>query len=33
MPTNKFELLTPYLALAGLVVAVSAVVVVKQRKD
>ena len=32
MPTNKFELLTPYLALAGLVAAVSAVVAVKRRR-
>lgn len=32
MSTNKFEILTPYLALAGLVVAiVSAVVVVRRR--
>lgn len=32
MPTDKLEVLTPYLALAGLL-AVSAVVVVKRRKD
>jgi Tol biopolymer transport system component len=32
-PTNKLALATPFLALAGLVVAVSAVVVVKRRKD
>ena len=31
--TNKLELLTPYLALAGLVAVVSAVVVVKRRRD
>jgi len=31
MPVNKLEILTPYLALAGLVIAVSAVVVVKKR--
>jgi hypothetical protein len=33
MPTNKLEILTPYLALAGLIAAVSAVVAVKRRKD
>jgi hypothetical protein len=33
MPTNKLEILTPYLALAGLIAAVSAVVVVKRRRD
>jgi hypothetical protein len=33
MPTNKLEILTPYLALAGLAVAVSAVVAVKKRRD
>jgi len=33
MPTNKLEILTPYLALAGLIVAVSAVVAVKRRRD
>jgi len=33
IPTNKLEILTPYLALAGLVIAVSAVVVVKKRRD
>jgi hypothetical protein len=32
IPTNKLEILTPYLALAGLIAAVSAVVVVKRRK-
>jgi WD40 repeat protein len=32
IPVNKFELLTPYLALAGLVIAVSAIVVVKRRR-
>jgi hypothetical protein len=31
--TNKLALVTPYLALAGLIVAVSAVVVVKKRRD
>jgi Tol biopolymer transport system component len=31
-PTNKLEILTPYLALAGLVIAVSVVVVVKRRR-
>ena len=30
-PTNKLQILTPYLALVGLVIAVSAVVVVKKR--
>jgi len=30
-PINKLEILTPYLALAGLIAAVSAVVVVKRR--
>jgi hypothetical protein len=33
MPTNKLEILTPYLALAGLIAVVSAVVVVKKRRD
>jgi hypothetical protein len=33
MPTNKLEILTPYLALGGLIVAVSAVVAVKKRRD
>jgi hypothetical protein len=33
MPTNKLEILTPYLALAGLIVAVSAVVAVKKRRE
>jgi hypothetical protein len=33
MPTNKLEIITPFLALAGLIVAVSAVVVVKKRRD
>jgi hypothetical protein len=33
MPTNKLEILTPYLALAGLIVAVSAVTVAKKRSD
>ncbi len=31
VPTNKLEILTPYLALVGLVIAVSAVVAVKRR--
>jgi len=33
MPTNTLAILSPYLAIAGLVVAVSAVVVVKKRRD
>ncbi len=33
LPTNKLEILTPYLTLAGLVAALSAVVVVKRRRD
>jgi len=33
MPTNKLEIVAPFAALAGLVVAVSAVVVVKRRRD
>jgi hypothetical protein len=33
VPTNKLEILTPYLALAGLLAVVSAVVVVKRRRD
>jgi len=33
MPTNKFEVMTPFLALAGLVAVVSAVVAVKKRRD
>jgi LPXTG-motif cell wall-anchored protein len=33
MPTNKLEIMAPFLALAGLVAVVSAVVVVKRRKD
>jgi hypothetical protein len=32
-PINKLEILTPYLALAGLVIAVSTVYVFKRRKD
>jgi hypothetical protein len=32
-PTNKLEILAPYLALAGLIAAVSAVYVIKRRKD
>ncbi|MCW4032198.1 MAG: hypothetical protein NWF08_02265 [Candidatus Bathyarchaeota archaeon] len=33
VPTNSFEILIPYLALAGLVMAISAVLVVKRRKS
>jgi hypothetical protein len=33
VPTNKFEILTPYLALAGLIIAVSTVYVIKKRID
>jgi hypothetical protein len=33
LPTNKLEILTAYLTLAGLAAAVSAVVVVKRRRD
>jgi len=33
MPTNKLEILTPYLALVGLVAAVSAVMMVGRRKN
>ncbi|MEM4250530.1 MAG: hypothetical protein QW828_01650 [Candidatus Bathyarchaeia archaeon] len=33
VPVNKLGLLTPYLGLAGLIMAVSAVVVVKRRRD
>jgi len=33
VPTNKLEIVTPYLALAGLVIAVSTVAVVKKRRD
>jgi hypothetical protein len=33
VPTNKLEILTPYLTLAGLAAAVSAVVVIKKRRD
>ena len=33
MSTNKLEILTPYLALAGRVIAVSAVAVVRKRSD
>jgi hypothetical protein len=32
-PVNKIEILTPYLALAGLIIAVSTVYVIKKRKD
>jgi len=32
-PVNKIEILTPYLALAGLIAAVSAVVAVRKRRD
>ena len=33
MPTNTLAILTPYLAIAGLVAAVSAVIVVKTERD
>jgi hypothetical protein len=33
VPTCKLEIVAPFAALAGLVVAVSAVVVVKKRRD
>ena len=33
MPTNKLEIVAPFAALAGLIVAVSAVVAVKRRRD
>ena len=33
IPIDKLEILTPYIALAGLMAAVSAVVVVKRRRD
>jgi len=33
VPTNKLEILTPYLALAGLVAIASAVVAVRKRRD
>lgn len=32
-PINKFEILTPYLVLAGLIAVVSAVYFIKKRKD
>jgi len=32
-PVNKLEILTPYLALAGLIAAVSTVFVIKRRKE
>jgi dipeptidyl aminopeptidase/acylaminoacyl peptidase len=32
-PVNKLELIAPYLALAGLIVAVSTIFVIKRRKD
>ncbi|MCJ7759731.1 hypothetical protein MUP59_01115 [Candidatus Bathyarchaeota archaeon] len=32
-PVNKLALATPFIALAGLIVAVSTVVVVKRRRD
>jgi hypothetical protein len=32
-PVNKLEILTPYIALAGLIVAVSTVYVMRKRKD
>jgi len=33
MPINKLEILTPYLALAGLIAAISTVYLIKRRKD
>ena len=33
LPTNKLEIVAPFAALAGLIVAVSAVVAVKRRRD
>jgi hypothetical protein len=33
IPTTKLEILTPYLALVGLIVVVSTVYVIKRRKD
>ncbi|MCW4043191.1 MAG: hypothetical protein NWE90_05660, partial [Candidatus Bathyarchaeota archaeon] len=33
IPINKIEVLTPYLALAGLIISVSTVYVIKRRKD
>lgn len=33
MPTNRLEILTPYIALAGLIAVMSAVAVVKRRRD
>jgi hypothetical protein len=33
LPINTLAILTPYIALAGLVIAVSAVVAVKKRRD
>lgn len=33
IPTNRLEILTPYVALAGLIVAISTVYVFKKRKD
>ena len=33
IPVNKFAVLTPYLALAGLIIAVSTVTIIKKRKD
>jgi hypothetical protein len=32
-PTNKLEILTPYIALAGLIITVSAAYVIKRRED
>ncbi|MFC1506985.1 hypothetical protein ACFLQ6_07940 [Thermoproteota archaeon] len=32
-PTNKLAILTPYIALAGLIIAVSTVYIIKRRKD
>jgi hypothetical protein len=33
VPTNRLEILTPYLAIAGLIAAISTVYVIKKRKD
>ena len=32
-PVNKLEILTPYIALAGLIIAVSAIFIIGKRKD
>ena len=32
-PVNKLEILTPYIALAGLIIAVSTVIIIKKHKD